>query len=709
MDRRAFLGSGLVLAVSMARPLPLQAALLEERLASGVFLELQQDSLVRLYLNKSEMGQGVMTGLAQIVADELGVAWDAMRLVQARAEARYADPISGRMITGGSTSIRHMWRPLQEAAAVARELLIQAAAATWAVEPGAVRLQDGLLATDSGHSAPFGQFVPLARRMPWPDLGRLPLRPAEQRTLVGRPVPRIDIPDKVQGLTCFGLDARPRDVPVAVLAWPPALGARPGRIDRAAVEAMHGVRHVVPLEHAVAVVADSTFQAMQGAGALTVEWQGANRLDDEIVTQAFAEAMKQQGMLAVRRGEMDRGFAATQSIEALYELPYLAHVAMEPMNCTVLWHGDHCQIHVGTQNQTDALATAARVSGLPPERIEVQTTFLGGGFGRRLASDMVAEAVAIARAIDGSVQLVHRREHDFQAGMFRPGCHSLLKGAVGEDGAVLAWSHHVATQPLAGPGGQSPGVDRAAVAGVADMPYAVKALEVRWSPVTLPIPVWPWRSVGASHNAFVVESFVDELAHLAKADPLAYRLSLLQGNEAAQNVLRLAASKAGYRPKPPGGNHGQGIAYHYSFGSHCAMVMDVTAQGGQPQVERVVVALDCGPVVNPDLVAAQVEGAVIMGLSAAMKEAIHFAGGGVHSINLHQYDLLRCDEAPRIEVHLASLMSQVGGAGEPALPPVAPALANGYCAATGRRVRRLPFLVALTKEPDGSKTATPAS
>jgi isoquinoline 1-oxidoreductase beta subunit len=362
---------------------------------------------------------------------------------------------------------------------------------------------------------------------------------------------------------------------------------------------------------------------------------------------------------------------------------------------------------VGTQNQTDTLATAARVSGLPPERIEVVTPYLGGGFGRRLATDMVAEAVAIARAIDGPVQLVHRREHDFQAGLFRPGCHSLLRGAVGEDGAILAWWHKVATQPLAGPGGERPGVDRAAIAGVVDMPYATRALEVRWSPVSLPIPVWPWRSVGASHNAFVVESFVDELAHLAGADPLAYRLSLLQDNEVALNVLRLVAERSGYRPRPPGGGWGQGIAYHYSFGSHCAQVIDVAVHDGQPKVERVVVALDCGPVVNPDLVASQVEGAVVMGLSAAMKEAIHFSEGGVQSINLHQYDLLRCDEVPRIEVHLANGMREVGGVGEPALPPVAPALANGYFVATGHRVRRLPLLAALA--PPAQQRATPAA
>lgn len=695
MERRAFLGSGLVLAVSMTGALPLRAALLEDNLECGVFLELQADGLVRLFLNKSEMGQGVMTGLAQIVADELGVAWEAMRLVQARAEERYVDPVGGRMVTGGSTSIRHMWRPLQEAAATARELLIQAAAVTWGVKPDTVRMEGGLLVTGNGHSATFGRFVALAKRMPWPERSQLRLRSADQHTLVGRPVPRVDVPDKVQGRACFGLDARPRDVPVAVLAWPPAFGARPGRIDEAAARAMAGVRHVVPLESAVAVVADTTYQALQGAEALGVDWQGGARLDDRIVTAAFTAAMQQQGLLAVHRGEVDKGLAGAKTIKAFYELPYLAHVTMEPMNCTVLWHKDRCQIHVGTQNQTEALATAARVSGLPPARIDIQTTYLGGGFGRRLATDMVAEAVAIARAIDGPVQLVHRREHDFQAGMFRPGCHSLLRGAVGEDGAILAWSHHVATQPLAGPGGQKPGVDRAAVAGVADLPYAVKALEVRWSPVTLPIPVWPWRSVGASHNAFVVESFVDELAYLAQADPLAYRLSLLQGNEAALNVLRLAGEHAAYSPKPAGGGRGQGIAYHYSFGSHCAMVADVTVQDGRPKVARVVAVLDCGPVVNPDLVAAQVEGAVVMGLSAAMKEAVHFAEGGVQSVNLHQYDLLRCDEAPPIEVHLTQVMREVGGVGEPALPPVAPALTNGYFAATGRRIRRLPFLAAL--------------
>ncbi len=695
MERRAFLGSGLVMAVSMTGALPLRAALLEDNLECGVFLELQADGLVRLFLNKSEMGQGVMTGLAQIVADELGVAWEAMRLVQARAEERYVDPVGGRMVTGGSTSIRHMWRPLQEAAATARELLIQAAAVTWGVEPGTVRMDGGLLATGNGHSAPFGRFIALAKRMPWPERSQLRLRSADQHTLLGRPVPRVDVPDKVQGRACFGLDARPRDVPVAVLAWPPAFGARPGRIDEAAARAMAGVRHVVPLEGAVAVVADTTYQALQGAEALGVDWQGGARLDDRIVTESFAAALQQQGLLAVHRGEVEMGLAGAKTIEAFYELPYLAHVTMEPMNCTVLWHKDRCQIHVGTQNQTEALATAARVSGLPPARIDIQTTYLGGGFGRRLATDMVAEAVAIAKAIDGPVQLVHRREHDFQAGMFRPGCHSLLRGAVGEDGAILAWSHHVATQPLAGPGGQKPGVDRAAVAGVADLPYAVKALEVRWSPVTLPIPVWPWRSVGASHNAFVVESFVDELAYLAQADPLAYRLSLLQGNEAALNVLRLAGEHAAYRPKPAGGGRRQGVAYHYSFGSNCAMVADVTVQDGRPKVARVVAVLDCGPVVNHDLVAAQVEGAVVMGLSAAMKEAVHFAEGGVQSVNLHQYDLLRCDEVPPIEVHLTQVMREVGGVGEPALPPVAPALANGYFAATGRRIRRLPFLAAL--------------
>jgi isoquinoline 1-oxidoreductase beta subunit len=688
LDRRDFLQGSLLLAVGVGSLGKIQARGLADKLASSAFIEITVDSRVTIWVNKSEMGQGVLTALPQIVADELGAAWEMVHVEKAPFARKFFDPVSNSMDTGGSTSVRHMWQPLREAAAAARMMLVTAAAKNWGVSENQISLEGGELRGPEGRSTPMGTMVAAAAHLPVP--GKPVLR--QDHTLVGKALPRVDVDDKVTGRALFSSDVRLPDMLVAVLAHPPRFGASVAHLDASKARAVPGVRHVVQIPQGVAVVADDTMAAIRGRAALGVHWAGGETaLDDAVLQQGLTRALEQPGLVA-RQGSQPTG---PQLVAAEYQVPYLAHVPMEPLNCVVDLRKDHCRIIVGTQDPGAVAATAAAITGLSPERITIEIPYLGGGFGRRLATDYVAEALRIAKAIGKPVKLQHLREDDLAAGFFRPACASRIQASLDSSGAIHSWWQRIAAPSIYAmavpnwPGG----VDEAAVEGVANLPYRTGSLHVEWSHFDWPVPVWWWRSVGASHNVFMVESFIDELAHKAQADPLAFRLKLLEHDPIAQGVLRMAADKAGYGAAPSGKGRGMGMAYAHSFGSHCAQVVDASVDEGSGaiHVHRVVAALDCGPVVNPGIIAAQVEGGVIMGLSAALKEQVHFAEGAVASTNFHQYDILRMDEAPSIEVHLVGAQKAIGGVGEPGVPPAAPALANAIYAAMGARLRSLPM------------------
>lgn len=688
LDRRDFLQGSLLLAAGLGGVRHALAAGPPGALAPSAFIEISGDSRVRVWVNKSEMGQGVLTALPQIVADELGAAWEMVHVEKAPFARRFFDPVSRSMDTGGSTSVRHMWRPLQEAAAAARTMLVWAAARAWGVPENQVSLEGGELRGPKGRHAPMGTMVTAAARLPVPEKPAL----RQDHALLGKALPRVDIEDKVTGRALFSSDVRLPGMLVALLAHPPRFGAHVAHLDASKAHAVPGVRHVVQVAQGVAVAADDTMAAIRGRAALDVQWAGGETsLDNAALHQGIAGALEHPGLVA-RQGSQPTG---PQLVTADYRVPYLAHVPMEPLNCVVDLRKDQCRIIVGTQDPAAVAATAAAITGLLPERIAIEIPYLGGGFGRRLATDYVAEALHVAKAVGKPVKLQHLREDDLAAGFFRPACASRILASLGPHGTIRSWWQRIAAPSIYAvavpdwPGG----VDEAAVEGVANLPYQVGSLHVEWSRFGWPVPVWWWRSVGASHNAFMVESFIDELAHKAQADPLAFRLGLLGHDPIAQGVLRMAADQAGYRAGHSGRGHGMGMAYANSFGSHCAQVVEasVDEDSGAVHVHRVVVALDCGPVVNPGIITAQVEGGVIMGLSAALKEQVHFADGAVASTNFHQYDILRMDEAPRIEVHLVGAQKAIGGVGEPGVPPAAPALANAIFAATGARLRSLPM------------------
>jgi isoquinoline 1-oxidoreductase beta subunit len=515
----------------------------------------------------------------------------------------------------------------------------------------------------------------------------------------------LDIPDKVQGAAVFGIDVREPDALQGAVARPPAYGAKLAGYDRAAAEAVADVRAVVELATGVAVVAGSREAALRGRDALKVRWDrtGASTLDTATLETTFLEKLDDVGLVAKDEGDAAKALReAIRKVEARYTLPYLAHTTMEPMNCTARVSADGCDVWVPTQNQTGVQQLAAQISGLPPEQVRVHTTYLGCGLGRRFEVDVVRETLALAKATKATVQVIWSREEDVQNDFYRPGNACIIRGGLDASGKIVAWQHRVAAPSIfarAMPGMVKDGVDPAAVEGIEDTVYRIPNLRVEYVRVDLPVPVGFWRSVGNSHNAFTVESFIDELAHAAGQDPLAFRLAHLPEDSPARALLQWVAEKAGWG-RPPGDGRALGIAQHHSFGSYVAQVAEVSVdrKDGRVRVHRIVAAVDCGQVVNPDTVTAQIEGAVVMGLSAALKERVTFRNGGVSSENFQDYDLLRMDEVPEIQVHVRPSGGFLGGVGEPGLPPTAPAVANAVFAATGVRVRTLPMTPSLILE-----------
>jgi len=712
VGRRNFLkasaafGGGLILSVALPSVLGSASAQAgaSSRFAPNAFIGIDRQGVVTLVMPMVEMGQGTYTSLAMLLAEELEVGLDQVKLEHAPPnDALYANALLHIQTTGLSASIRAFWTPLRQAGAVARTLLIAAAANQWRVDPAICRARHGAVSAGS-RSLSYGQLVDEAAALPVPVLGSIALKDPKDFILIGTPAKRLDAPDKVNGRAKFGIDTKQPGMKVAAIAISPVFGGNPKLLDEAAARAVKGVRQVVRIDEAVAVVADHMGAARKGLAAAAIQWDdgpNANLSSADIVRQ-LEEASKQPGVVARNEGDAEKALAgAAQRLDATYQLPFLAHAAMEPMNCTVHVRKDGCDIWVGTQAPTLTQAVVAQLTGLPNEAVKIHNHLLGGGFGRRLEPDGTVLAVKIAQQVDGPVKVVWSREEDIQHDMYRPYYYDRLSAGLDAQGKPVAWTHRVSGSSVLAryaPPLFKNGLDPDAVEGAAEPPYAFPNIHVDYVRVEpRGIPTAFWRGVGPTHNVFVVESFMDELAHAAKQDPVAYRKTLIGHNPRALAVLTLAAEKAGWGGPLPS-RRGRGVSVQFAFGSYLAQVAEVAvAANGSLKIHRIVCAVDCGMVINPDTIEAQVQGGTLFGLTAALYGAITLKDGRVEQGNFDTYRPLRIDEAPVVETHLVRSSEAPGGIGETATAAVGPAVANAIFAATAKRIRTLPIDTDLLK------------
>jgi len=670
-----------------------------EEFAPNAFVRIALDGAVTVIINKAEMGQGVCTSLSMLLAEELDADWQRVGFEFAPVDPVYAHPGYGIQMTGGSTSTLGMSEPMRRAGATARALLVEAAARRWGVPASDCRTESGVvLHSASGGRVSYGELAADAAKLEAP--AEVALKDPKDFRLIGKPTRRLDTPAKVNGSAVFSLDVALPGMLTALVAHPPVFGGRARAVRSDAALAIPGVKQVVDVGSGVAVIATGFWPAKRGRDALQIDWdEGAHAgLSTAALREEYRRLAGTPGLVARNDGDAQAALASTERVlRADYELPYLAHAPMEPLNCVVDLREDSMEIWAGTQFQTIDHAAAAAVAGLPGEKVKLHTTFLGGGFGRRAnpTADYIVEAVRIAREAKAPVKLVWTREDDMRGGYYRPMWHSRISAALDAQGAPISWTHTIVGQSfIAGTPFEGfiikDGIDGTSVEGAADLPYAIPNVRVELHTTTVGVPTLWWRSVGHSHTAFVVESFLDELAHAGGVDPLELRRRLLAGHPRHLAVLELAAEKGGWgRPLPAG--RARGLAVHHSFESTVAMVAEVSLENGRPRAHRFTCAVDCGRVVNPDTVRAQLEGAVGFALSAALFDEITLENGRVVQSNFHDYPMLRIHEAPAVEVHIVPSEAPSTGIGEPGVPPVAPALGNALFALTGKRVRRLPI------------------
>jgi isoquinoline 1-oxidoreductase beta subunit len=708
-DRRDFLkvgaalGGGLVLSVALPNAIGPAWAAAEAlpEFAPNAFIRIDRKGAVTLVMPMVEMGQGIYTAMAMLLAEELEVGLDHIRLEHAPAnDALYANSILHIQTTGLSASIRAFWTPLRQAGAVGRTLLVTAAAKRWGVDPVTCRAKQGVVSDSAGaRRLAYGELADAAAALPMPTPGSIALKDPKDFTLIGTPVKRLEAPDKVSGRAGFGIDVRLPDMKIAAIAISPVFGGKPKAVNEVAARAVKGVRQVVRIDNAVAVVADHMWAAKKGLAAAAIQWDdGPNAtVSTADIVRQLEEASKQPGVVARNEGDAEKALAgAAQRIDAVYQAPFLAHAAMEPMNCTAHVRKDGCDLWVGTQAPTLTQAVVAQATGLPREAVKIHNHLLGGGFGRRLEPDGSLLAVKIAQQVDGPVKVVWSREEDIQHDMYRPYYYDRLSAGIDASGKPVAWTHRIAGSSIVAryvPSLYKNGFDFDAVEGAAEPPYALPNIHVDYVRVEPPgIPTAFWRGVGPTHNVFVVESFIDELAALAKQDPVAYRRALLGHNPRALGVLNLATEKAGWGGPLPAGR-GRGVSLQFAFGTYLSQVAEVeVATDGSIKVHRIVCAVDCGLAVNPDTIAAQMEGGSIFGLTAALHGAITVKNGRVEQSNFHDYLPMRIGEVPVIETHLVKSAEPPGGIGEAPTAAVGPAVANAIFAATGKRIRTLPIM-----------------
>lgn len=666
----------------------------------NAFIRIGTDDIITVIVNHSEMGQGTYTSLPMLVAEELEADWSKIRFESAPVDAAYNHPAFGMQATGGSTSTVVEWDRFRKAGATAKYMLIAAAAGTWNVEPASCKAEKGFIVhAASNRKLSYGQLVEKASTITAPE--NVSLKEPKDYKFIGKPVRRLDTPEKINGTGVFGLDVKVPGLLTAVIARPPVFGGRVKSFDPAKAKSIAGVKHVIQIDRGIAVVADGFWPAKLGRDALDIVWDDGElaTLDSKTQTEQYAKLADQAGASANKTG--DTKIAKDKSarkFEAVYDMPYLAHAPMEPLNCVADVKAESCEIWVGTQFQTADLMTASRITGLNPSKIKLHTTLLGGGFGRRAVIDshFVAEAVQVSKAILSPVKVVWSREDDIRGGYYRPRAYHKLSAGLDAAGKPLFWQQNIVCQsfvvgtPLEGMMVQN-GVDGTAVEGAANLPYDIPNLEVAWNMAPVGVPTLWWRSVGSSHTAFAVEGFIDELAKAADKDPYQYRRSLLAKHPRYLKVLDTAAEKAGWtKPVAPG--RGKGIAIHESFGSIVAHVAEVSITKNKTlKVHKVVCAIDCGQTVNPDIIKAQMEGCVVFGLTAALYGEITFEKGRVKQGNFNNYKMVRMNEMPVVEVHILDSKEKMGGVGEPGVPPVAPAVMNALFTLTGKRVRNLPL------------------
>ena len=711
-NRRAFLKAGAAVSVGLVvaffmpqgarRALAQDVAKKPAQIPPNAFVHIAPDNSVTVLLKHSEMGQGVWTSIPMVLADELDCDWSKVKAEHAPAAPEYAHTAFGLQMTGGSTSTWESFAQLREAGATARALLIAAAAQKWNLaDTGGCRTENGYVYCGD-KKASYGELAQAASKLPMPT--NVALKKPEEFRLIGKPTRRLDSKAKVTGTAEFGIDVKRPNLLIATIARGPVFGAKVKSFDATKAKAVPGVVDVVQVPNGIAVLGKHFWSAKQGRDALVIDWDlGAGaKISTEGLRAEYRKLAQTKGAVAKTAGDVDAVLKAGNLIEAEYEVPFLAHAPMEPLNCTVEIGKDGCEIWTGTQFQGVDQMTVAKLLGLKTEQVRIHTTFLGGGFGRRANphSDFIVEAVEVAKASKKPVKVVWTREDDIHGGYYRPMWVSRLRATLGKDGKPDAWAHTIVGQSItagtlfAGAMIKN-GIDDNSVEGAADSPYlgGIAAHRVDLHSPTSPITVQWWRSVGHSHTGFVVESFVDELAHAAKQDPLAYRRALLPEKSRERLALDLAAEKFGWgKPLPKG--HAAGIAVHASFGSYVAQIAEVSVQNKQIKVHRVVCAIDCGPVVNPLTVEAQMQSGIAFGLGAALHSEVTFKDGKVEQSNFNDYVVLRSNEMPKVEVHIVPSTDKMGGVGEPGTPPIAPAVANAVFASTGQRLRQLPFRLA---------------
>ena len=664
----------------------------------NAFIRIERGGGIVLTMPYVEMGQGTYTSIPMLIAEELAVGLDQVRLEHAPPnEKLYANPLLGVQATGNSNAIRGAWRPMREAGATARIMLVSAAAKQWDVDAETCRAEAGqVIHSPTGRRVTYGDLADAAALLPVPT--DIVLKNPEAFTLIGKPAKRLDVSGKVNGSAVYGIDARPPGVLIATLAQSPVFGGRLKRVNDSAARSVKGVRQILRLDDAVAVVADHMGAAKKGVEALEIEWDAGalGSLNTHDIARELEQATGKPGAVAQNIGDVDAAMArAVTKVDATYQVPFLAHATMEPMNCTVHLRKDSCEIWVGTQAIARVQAMAAKAAGLPVEKVIVHNHLIGGGFGRRLEADGAVRAVEIARQVDGPVKVVWTREEDIQHDMYRPYWVDRISAGLDGEGRPTAWKNRFAGSSVIArwlPPAFKDGLDPDTTEGAIDLVYALPNFRVEYVRVEPPgIQTAFWRSVGPSHNVFVTESFVDELAFAAKQDAVAYRRALLDRSPRAKAVLDLAAAKAGWGTPLPKGR-GRGISVQAVFGSYLAQVAEVeVAADGSVRVHRVVCAMDCGIVINPDTVAAQLQSGVIFGVTAALYGEITLKNGRVEQGNFDSYQMLRLNEAPQIEVHIVKSLESPGGMGEAGTSGIVPAITNAVFAATGTRLRKMPI------------------
>jgi len=715
MTRRAFLkgslaAAGLTIGVSVT-PFGHRLVSGAEAEKSGfkpyAYYEITPDNLVTVYIPSSEMGQGVWTALAMIIAEELEADWSQIRVKQALAAEPFKNPLFNFQKTVMSASVRGWYLPFRKAGAAGKAMLVKAAAEIWKVSEEECEASKGVVRhKKSDRRLAYGKLCKKAAALSIPQDPSL--KKEDEFRYIGKTMARLDIPEKVAGKTIYGIDIDRKDLWYAVIARPPAYGAKPVSYDQKAAEQIKGVEKVMSVPMGIAVCASSINAALKGRDALKVNWDKGvlPDMNNDYIEKFMNEELNKPMLSVVNTGDAKKAISeAAKKVEANYFVPFVAHTTMEPMNCTADVRPDRCDVWAGTQAATAVQNVASSISGLPKDKVNVYTPLIGCGLGRRTKPDSVIEALTLSKALGKPIKVIWTREEDIKNDFFRSAASHRIEAGLDAQGNLTGWSHKLVSLAIAkhiNPGELKDGIDYFCMGGLADraespalnnrIQYEIPNLSIEFFMSSLPIPCGVWRSVQNGPNAFVIESFIDELARAAGKDPLEFRLQNLKSNMRARRVLETVAEKAGWG-KPIRQGEARGIAQHACFGSYVAQVADISVNkdNGAIKVHRVVAAVDCGPVVNPGPLVAQIEGGIINSLSAALKEEVKFENGGVKSANFDDYKIMKMSEIPEIEVHIVKSSEKMGGIGEPGVPPAAPAVANAFFNATGVRIRRIPL------------------